>query len=347
MKKKLVLLAAIFISVTIQPISAQYSSVGETKRYFVDEGRSNWLNNGLRPLRVLIWYPANANGENSGSQHATPVIATPAIVPGASIAFNQKKYPLILLAHGAQGNAATMAWQGHYLAARGHIVAALDYNGTPEEERQEGGLTLSEFHFWEYPRDLHIVLNKLLADSVLASRIDTACIGAAGFSLGGYAAISLAGAKLNMKTLQRTTPNLPAEIRTAVKKFTALHKTDSVLQASLQRSEISYKDERIKGIFALAPAVGHGFTREGLRQVDVPVHIVAGQVDVIAPPVTNAHIYAKGIQNAKVTALAGEAGHFTEQTSAEEREEIMQQINSIAADFFEKLFNADVKRPID
>ena len=84
-----------------------------------------------------------------------------------------------------------MMWLGHYLAARGYIVAAVNHHGNTAAEKQRAaqGFLL----YWERAKDLTVVLDKLFADPFFGPRIDRDRIGAAGFSLGGYTVISVAG----------------------------------------------------------------------------------------------------------------------------------------------------------
>jgi predicted dienelactone hydrolase len=73
----------------------------------------------------------------------------------------------------------------------------------------------------------------------------------------------------------------------------------------LRRSDASFQDPRIKAVFAIAPALGSGFAAEGLRHINVPVHIVVGGGDLITPTPTNAQRYASLIRGAKLTRPAG------------------------------------------
>ena len=84
-----------------------------------------------------------------------------------------------------------LMWMGYYLASRGYIVAAVNHHGNTAAESQPAaqGFLL----YWERPKDLTVTLDKLLADPVFGTRIDRKRIGAAGFSLGGYTVISIAG----------------------------------------------------------------------------------------------------------------------------------------------------------
>jgi hypothetical protein len=57
-----------------------------------------------------------------------------------------------------------------------------------------------------------------------------------------------------------------------------------------------------------APAIGVGFTEESLCEVDVPVCIVVGDADQVAPAATHAQRYAKHIPNARLFVLPRRAG---------------------------------------
>ncbi|WPU96180.1 dienelactone hydrolase family protein [Mucilaginibacter sabulilitoris] len=310
---------------------------GFTTRNFADSSRSNWLGNGPRPLRSVIWYPAGDGGReeliNDAQQFANPVTAYhDAPIAGIS------KYPLILISHGAQGNAMQMRWLGYYLASRGFIAVAVNHNGTAEEERRSKNITLTDFCMWERPKDISAVLNKLLADPVFASRIDTGRIGVAGFSLGGATAIWVAGSILNMDALAKSDPNPPPQFQEAINRLTALSKTDPLIISSFRNSADSFRDKRIKAVFALAPAIGQGFTKQSLQSINVPVQITVGDADLIAPKELNAMYYTQNIPTAKkLIILPGERGHYTKPPAGNERPAELQEVSEIAYKFFKEV----------
>jgi predicted dienelactone hydrolase len=71
----------------------------------------------------------------------------------------------------------------------------------------------------------------------------------------------------------------------------------------------NYKDERIKAVFAMAPALGPGMTAEGLNQIDIPVAIVAAKDDDLITPAYHAEHYTRHIPDAQLT-LIPKGGHF-------------------------------------
>jgi Platelet-activating factor acetylhydrolase, isoform II len=101
-------------------------------------------------------------------------------------------FPLITLSHGTGGSAQIMAWLARALASRGYIVAGVDHpgNNAMEEYTAEGFLL-----WWERARDLTTVIDMLFRDRQFGRLIDRNRIGAAGFSLGGYTVIEIAGGR--------------------------------------------------------------------------------------------------------------------------------------------------------
>jgi predicted dienelactone hydrolase len=173
--------------------------------------------------------------------------------------------------------------------------------------------------YWERPKDLTIVLDRLLADHIFGTRIDRNRIGAAGFSLGGYSVIAIAGGVFNQKEYDAFcnsprrdfTCEPQPEFPEARARFEELKKADPVVRESLLHWGDSYRDERIKCVFSIAPALGSGFTKAGLSRIRVPVRIVIGQADEVTPLATNAQRYADLIKGAKLTVLPGGIGHYT------------------------------------
>ncbi len=294
--------------------------VGMVTRDYVDEARKNWQATGPRPLRTAIWYPAaTITTEETifGGPPETQVFVPVTVAVGAEVSQSSRTYPLVILSHGTGGSAVMMMWLGYYLAERGYIVAAVNHHGNTAAENQPAaqGFML----VWERPKDLTVALDKLLADPVFGKRIDRNRIGAAGFSLGGYTVISIAGGVFSLKEFegfcnspQRDFTCEPQpEFPEARAKFEELRKTDPVVQASLLHAGDSYVDKRIKRVFAIAPALGGGFTKAGLSAIKIPVRIVVGQADAVTPLTTNAQRYANLIKGAKLTVLSGEVGHYT------------------------------------
>jgi predicted dienelactone hydrolase len=137
-----------------------------------------------------------------------------------------------------------------------------------------------------------------------------------------------------------------------MEKFKAIKQQPGV-QQSLQRSGDSYRDPRIRAVFAIAPAVARAFAPDSLQKIAIPAEIVAGAADPIAPPAENAQYFAANIKGAKLTILPGGIGHYTfldvgtdagkkqlpgffVDNPGIDREAVHKQVAGMAAEFFEK-----------
>jgi predicted dienelactone hydrolase len=329
--------AAVQIKTSFPEDNFKPLKTGVTTRDFYDSSRSNWLGNGPRPLRSVIWYPAGKGGRpeiiNDSSQFTLPTT----VIRDAKISDQRKRYPLIIISHGSQGNAQQMRWLGYYLASRGYIAVAINHNGSDEEERKTGLLSLSDFCMWERPKDISCVLDKMLKEAEFSDRIDTARIASAGFSLGGATAIWVAGAIFTIEELAKNEPEPPAFLKPSINRLIELKKTDSIVSNSFKHSADSFRDNRIKAVFALSPAIGQGFTKEGLKSINIPVQIVAGDADIIAPIDRNAGHYAKNIPTARpLIILPGERGHYMTPSSGKDRAIELREVSQLAYHFFEE-----------
>jgi predicted dienelactone hydrolase len=335
------------------------SHVGFSVRQFTAPEDYNWRGSEERALSVVIWYPAESSAEEKEQAIGDPpFFYAGRAAKDATMAPSWGTYPLIALSHGTGGSALQMAWLGTYLAARGNIVVAVNHPGN----NAVSGYTPEGFvEWWERARDITTVIDAMLADRRFGSKIDRERIAAAGFSLGGYTMMELAGATTNFQGVldwceqpgHQTACN-PPEMPDLVQKFEA-KKTQPELQQSIKRAGDSYRDRRIKGVFAIAPAVARAFSKEKLQTIAIPVEIVAGSGDDVVPPADNAQFFADNIKGAQLTLLPGDVGHYTfldvgtelgikkmPQFFADkpgvDREAVHKQVGDMAADFFDKVF---------
>jgi len=235
--------------------------VGEVNRHYADEHRRNWDGNGPRPLETSIWYPAKTAGPAGDAKPSQTPFEMPTVIRDATLADPHEKYPLILISHGTGGCAGALLWLGHYLAAHGYLVAAINHHGNTcaEAKPDPRGYLL----WWERAQDLRVALEQVLADPLFGTHIDSRRIGAVGFSLGGYTVITIAGARIDRTRYLRFCSSPPrdftcgpqAENPEAPKLFEQLEKSDPVVQEALKHSGDSYREPRVRAVLPWLPCL--------------------------------------------------------------------------------------------
>lgn len=132
-----------------------------------------------------------------------------------------------------------------------------------------------------------------------------------GHSSGGATVIALAGAVFDPQAMRQYCQsddsrgdrgcgygtNLPTE---------ALRRGESPPAEATAR----YRDERVRAVVALDPALGPGYDAPSLSQVSIPVHIIGAVENDFLPFAHHAGRYARLIPGASLTPLAHGEGHF-------------------------------------
>ena len=328
--------------------------IGQISRSYHPSVPRNWRESKNQALNVLVWYPTTTESklvavEIGPAGHKLfkghPVVESAEIAAGI--------HPLILLSHGTAEGPDSLDWLAAALAERGYIVVGVSHPGN----NAMGPLTATGFQlWWERATDLSETLDAILKDPQFATAIDSAHIGAVGFSLGGYTVLELAGATTDRDAFVRfchgksadatcTPPELRAQLTTS-----HFDEADPDTAQSITHSADSYRDPRIHAVLAISPTLGMAFGANNLAGIAVPVKLVAGDSDVTVPIETNVLRYARLIPGASLT-LIPRAGHYIflneclpegkallalicRDTPGVERDMVHQQTIDLAMDFF-------------
>ena len=289
--------------------------VGMTLRKFTPSGDFHWRGSKEHALRVTVWYPAGADANEVAMAvpPAAPMWEAGRVAVDAAPAAADRGFPLVVMSHGTGGAAIQLAWLGTALARRGFVAAAVNHPGNSVEDVN----TLAGFILrWERARDLRAVIDGMLADKTMSKIVDAKRIGAAGFSLGGFTMMEIAGGRTDLAAFMRYCADHreacapPPDFPNLNEQVEAKARTDVQFRALLQRAGDSYRDERVRAIFAIAPALGHSFVPASLASIAIPVRIVVGHGDQAAPAEGNASYFAKTIKGARLDILPGGVGHF-------------------------------------
>lgn len=268
-------------------------------------------------LHILVWYPARAQTavqaiEFGGS--ARPLYDAGAFAPGAALAPGGP-FPFVVLSHGTGGTAMQLAWLARALVQNGYIVAAPDHPGNNALQPYTAqGFAL----WWLRARDLSAVIDAVLRDPLLGSSVDRKRIGAAGFSLGAYSVMELAGAKTDLARFANACAHDepgalcdgPPEFPDLARRVQSMAASNAAFRAALGKASASYRDPRVRAIFAIAPPLAAAMDPGSLQNIPLPVRIAVGTADTIAPRAYNADVYQRDLAHSELEVIQG-AGHYT------------------------------------
>jgi predicted dienelactone hydrolase len=276
---------------------AQQTKIGERTFKFNDTLRH-------RPLTTEVWYPTT----DAREPFDIPSYPFVHINTVREAKLPDAKCPLVLISHGTGGSRMTLEWLADALVAKGYIVAAVDHWGNTYDNK----IALNFVTPWERPQDISFVLTQLLQHQELSKVIDEKRIGAAGFSIGGYTVMALAGAELDLDALIKFSGTPQGIKEMTIPEYPNLSASldEGAVRASFKKSP-DLKDSRIKAFFAMSPAAGQGMPdRKSVRRIKSPLFIVGAQSDSICPATTNAGWYHKLISRSKLYIVPGKTGHY-------------------------------------
>ena len=266
-------------------------------------------------LRYTAWYPAQAGSRETAltiGPPDAPLFDVGRAALDAPVAGT--RLPTLLLSHGNGGSARMMGWLGTALARAGYLVIAVDHPGNNGADPMTlPGSVLS----WLRADDLRTALTAVQADPVLGAHVDRGRLGVVGFSAGGYTALLAAGARPDLQRLLAFCRKHPDDGVCRPQQEAATHTMEARLAAAASPALapwISHSDDAravpgVRAVFLLAPAIMQAFAPEQLSSLQLPVSIVLGEADKVAPPQSNGEAAQALIPGATLLPLA-DVGHY-------------------------------------
>lgn len=199
--------------------------------------------------------------------------------------------PLVVLSHGFGADRFFLDYLAQHLASHGLTVVSLEHPGSnvqalldlpvDPEIAQSPSRLLPATEFLDRPRDVSFVLDRLAQldqrSFFYGGVFNTEDVTLIGHSLGGYTGLALAGATLDVRSLQSFCQNIqPLGVSPA----------DWLQCAAVDLPEqvADLSDDRIKQVMAMNPLVGKLFGEAGLSAVTVPTLILTSTQDSVTPP---------------------------------------------------------------
>jgi predicted dienelactone hydrolase len=261
-----------------------------------------------RDLQLVVYYPTSdaaaslVFAENPVFQGVTVAAGNSAILPPG-----QGTYPVILMSHGLGGHYRSLAWLAKGLTEAGAIVVAVNHpNSTFGDFDMQAGL-----QHWTRTEDLTLALDWLLSTSDFGPLADAGDVHVAGFSYGGWTALSMIGVR----------GNLPGYIAHCDAFGTRSTHCADIAKAGADLAALDaglwgqdHADPRIRSVMAIDPGLTYGLGIEEVTAVQGDILLVALGQGADRLPATN--ISAEGsnlaalLPDAKLVGIAP-AAHFS------------------------------------
>ncbi|MBN3907012.1 MAG: alpha/beta hydrolase [Nostoc sp. NMS1] len=190
---------------------------------------------------------------------------------------------IIVISHGLGSDRTSFAYLAEHLASYGFVVAVPEHPGSDSKQLQAllKGTTdkvTNPRELIDRPLDIKYLLDELTSLSksnpTFQGRLNLEQVGVIGQSFGGYTALALAGAKINFEQLKA---DCPLEDTLNVSLLL------QCLAVNLPNSQYNLSDARIKAVIAINPVDSSIFGQASLSQIKIPVMIVSGSSDTVAP----------------------------------------------------------------
>ncbi|WP_417605891.1 alpha/beta hydrolase family protein [Oceanimonas baumannii] len=270
---------------------ASLANIGIAEEHYHDAERK-------RMIEARVLYPT-ATSASARTFAENPAFYGFKAVENATPAGSQ--LPVYILVHGTSGSWKNLSWLGSYLAEQGALVVSANHpdyttgQATPERV----------LRMWEQPRDVSFLIDEILSGKY-AQYVDKKDITVIGYSLGGYTALALAGARFDIAGYQ----NYCSQHRDISCHF---YKNAFESLSPEDHSMISgdYSDERVMKSVAIAPGYVPAVIPNALTGLSADTVIVGAELDKTIPPQLQIKPYiGENINNLHYQEVAG-ASHFS------------------------------------
>ncbi|AFZ56940.1 alpha/beta hydrolase [Anabaena cylindrica FACHB-243] len=191
---------------------------------------------------------------------------------------------IVVISHGLGSDRSSFAYLAEHLAQSGFVVAVPEHPGSSSEQLQallagKSQTVTSPREFIDRPLDVKYLLDELTRLSqnnpVFQGRLNLQQIGVIGQSFGGYTALALAGARINFEQLKKDCPYINNTLNLSL--------LLQCLAINLPNTEYNLFDPRVKAIIAINPVNSSIMGSASLSQIKIPVMMISGSADTIAP----------------------------------------------------------------
>ncbi|MFB2924008.1 alpha/beta hydrolase [Aerosakkonema funiforme] len=225
---------------------------------------------------------------------------------------------LVVMSHGFGADRTFLEYLARHLASHGIVVASIEHPGSNFTSVSRASVSgepsslIPPSEFIDRPKDVSFLLDELAKinerPGALQGKINTQKVTAIGHSLGGYTALALGGAEVNLDYLRQACKSMFA-IDSNRSSGNSRNRENLSLNSPLLPSpgewlqcaaaelpdrKLQLRDDRIAAAIALNPLIGQLFGpsrpsqgNSGLRKVVIPTMILASTEDAFTPAIAH------------------------------------------------------------
>ena len=194
--------------------------------------------------------------------------------------------PVVVISPGFAADRSSFNYLAHHLASHGLSVVVLEHSGSNVQYLQSMKTAVNWQNLFAptdliaRPQDVSYILDQLEEINQLPGswqgKFNTAQATVIGHSFGGYTAMALAGAVLDLPRLR----SVCQELNPWGRSFADWFQCGAV---NLGDKKVSFRDQRVVQVIALNPIIGNGVFGDSLKQVTIPTLILISSEDGITP----------------------------------------------------------------
>jgi len=255
-----------------------------------------------------IWYPAARGGKAVTVGGNGVFFGTAA---GRQAPRRDGTFPLVIISHGAGGNAGQFGWIASQLADRGYVVVLPNHPGTTSGNASAEAAV----RVWERPQDVTAVLDHMTEQADDFSHVDFDNVAVLGFSAGGYTALALAGARVDPKLLQ----SFCDETDHGMSDCAFLrHFGIDLHQMDLSPAAQDLRDARVTTGVIVDPGIISTITADSLAAINIPLFVINLGTNDTVPAGVHALQASQRVPDAKHVFIP-DATHFSFLAECKER----------------------------
>jgi predicted dienelactone hydrolase len=271
-----------------------------------------------RPLPVSVWYPAEGAKEDEVIQYVDGLIlldgkAIEAGVPDRSAG----PYPVVIFSHGSGGTRFQSIFMTEHLASYGFVVVSLDHPGNTILDRLNDPEVFAQntvVNFALRPLDVLRTIDFLAglnSEGDLAGLMQLDNIGVSGHSFGGYTALAVAGAQLDLSGSDEFCADNPDAGFCRLGDSTALLAELRGIEAPADDLFPPTRSDQIQAMILYAPASGLSLSPESISSITIPSLVIVGSGDEVTPAESNANpTYEQLGSSQKILMTFANGGHY-------------------------------------